>query len=85
VTSGKVSVSQLAGRPALIVDLGGQYHVATTTEEGLSVNAHGPIAAPQLLALASGMVAIGADDPRLVGIPMGNVGSSPGRWCRTDR
>jgi hypothetical protein len=86
VASGTVSVAQLDARPALVVDLGdGRHLVITTTSDGLSVTANGSATAPQLLALASGMIAIGAEDPRLMGVPMGNVASSPGRWCRTDR
>ncbi|MEZ5176758.1 MAG: hypothetical protein R2746_00345 [Acidimicrobiales bacterium] len=86
VTGLDVRLRDEGGRPALVTQLeGGQRLVHTTTADGDAVTVSGPVPEADLLAIATGTTAIDPDDERLVGIPIGNVGSSPGRWCRDDR
>ena len=54
----------------------------TTTADGEAVAVSGPAPEADLLAIAAGTARIEPDDERLVGVPIGNAGSSPGRWCR---
>ncbi len=83
VTGLDVRLRDLDGRPALVTQVeGGQRLVHTTTTDGDAVAVSGSAPEADLLAIASGATRIEPDDERLVGVPIGNVGSSPGRWCR---
>lgn len=78
-----VRLRSFGDRPALVTDLGdGQVLIHTTTADGAPVSASGPPGDADLLALAANTAPIATADDRLVGVPMGNVGTSPGAWCR---
>lgn len=81
--TGAVRVVTVDGRLALVVDLGdGARLVNTTTAAGAPVQVAGPATTDELIALATTMEAVDLNDARLVGLPMGAEGSSPGAWCR---
>lgn len=71
------------GRPALLTSLddGGQL-LQTTTADGAPASASGPATGADLARVAGRAAPIQPDDERLVGVPMGTPGSSPGRFCR---
>ena len=83
VEHGGVFLLEADGRPALVTSFedGGRL-VQTTTTDGAPVSASGPVTGAELAAAAASAVAIPIDDERLVGVPMGTSGSSPGRFCR---
>lgn len=83
VERGEVVLLEADGRPALLTSLddGGRL-LHTTTADGAPVWASGPATGAELAAVAASAAAIPIDDERLVGVPMGTQGSSPGRFCR---
>jgi hypothetical protein len=85
VPDGDLRLASVAGRPALVGQLGDASNVlSATTQEGHAVRAAGTGPPATLLTAAGGLRRVDADDPVLVGVPMGN-GNSSGAWCRQDR
>lgn len=83
VEHGDVFLLEADGRPALVTSFeDGGHLVQTTTTDGAPVSASGPATGAELAAVATSVAEIPIDDERLVGVPMGTSGSSPGRFCR---